>query len=161
MVWLRIVGALVLLILATYLVRWLVPRRGAPVNRHQFVRWDLAPIVGFFGTLLLALSFALAVQNDAVAPWGWGFAFGFVVSALGWMLGIYRPNGHRRKRAGVGLGVKRLVPPALVLLIGLYLAVRVLGAALEVFAAAAFGVGVLALAVTLFVGSKPEITEGK
>jgi hypothetical protein len=161
MLWLRIVVALVLLVIATYLIQWLVPRRGAKANRRQYLRWDVAPIVGFFGALLLALSFALAVQSDAVVQWGWGFVFGFVVSVLAWTLGIYRQNQTARKRAGIRQIVRRYVPLTVAVLAGVYLAVRVFGAVVEVFAVAALGVFVLAFAVTLFVGNRPEITEGK
>lgn len=161
MLWLRIVVALVLLVIATYLIQWLVPHRGAKANRRQYMRWDVAPIVGFFGVLLLALSFALAVQTDAVVQWGWGFVFGFVVTVLAWMLGIFQKNQLTRKRTGIKQIVQRYVPLTIAVLVGLYLAVRILGAVLEVFVVAALGVFVLTVAVTLFVGNRPEITEGK
>ena len=161
MLWLRIVVALVLLVIATYLIQWLVPRRGAKANRRQYMRWDVAPIVGFFGALLLALSFALAAQSNTVVQWGWGFVLGFVVSVLAWTLGFFRQNQTPRKRAGIRQIVQRYVPLAIATLIGLYLAVRVLGAVLEVFVVAALGVCALAFAVMLFVGNRPEITEGK
>ena len=160
MLWLRIVVALVLLVIATYLVQWLVPRRGAHANRRQYVRWDIAPIVGFFGALLLALSFALAVQSDVLVAWAWGIAFGFIVSVIVWTLGVYRRN-QTAQGAGVRKIVKRFVPLALALLIGLYLAVRVFGAVLEVFATAALGICVIAFAVILFTGHTTRISEGK
>ena len=161
MLWLRIVVALALLVIATYLIQWLVPRRGAKANHRQYMRWDIAPIVGFFGALLLALSFALAVQSGAIVQWGWGFVFGFVVSALAWTLGIYRQNQTAHKRAGSRQIVRRYVPLAIAVLVGLYLTIRVFGAVVEVIAVAALGVFVLAFAVTLFVSNRPEISEGK
>lgn len=161
MLWLRIVVALVLLVIATYLIQWLVPQRGAKANRRQYMRWDVAPIVGFFGVLLLALSLALAVQSNAVVQWGWGFVFGFIVAVLAWTLGIYRNNQTARKRAGIRQIVQRYVPLTIAVLVGLYLAVRIFGAVLEVFVVAALGVFVLAFAVMLFVGNRSEITEGK
>jgi hypothetical protein len=161
MLWLRVVVALILLVIATYLIQWLVPRRGNPASRRQYMRWDIAPIVGFFGALLLALSFALAAQSDDIVQWGWGFGFGFIVSLLGWTLGVYRQNQVARKRAGSRHIAKRYAPLTIAVLVGLYLGIRVFGAALEVFVVATLGVCVLAFALTLFVGNKPEITEGK
>jgi len=159
MLWTRIVGVLVLLVAATFLVQWLVPRGSrAGIPRKQYLRWDIAPIVGFLGALLLALSFALAATGRVIEPWAWGAAFGLLISAGAWALISYRRNRTDRGKASVWQSIQRYGTLVIAAVIGLYLAVRVFGAALEVFAAAALGTFAIAGAVAIFVGNK-SITE--
>ncbi len=156
--WTRIVGALVLLIGTSFLAQWLLPRRTAGSTRRNYLRWDIAPIIAFFGALLLALSFAEAARRELIAPWGWGIAFGLFVSLAGWALLGYRRRRAARPHASVWSSLQRFGTLLLALVLGLYLSIRVFGTALEVFVAAAFGILVVASAVALFVGNKP-ITE--
>jgi hypothetical protein len=155
MLWTRIVGVLVLLVAVTYLVQWLVPRGGKrEIPRKQYLRWDIAPIVGFFGALLLALSFAQAATSQVIEPWAWGDVFGLLISAGAWVLFSNRQNRAAHGRPSVWQSVRRYSPLVIAGVIGIYLAVRVFGAALEVFVAAALGTFVIAAAVAIFVGNK-------
>jgi hypothetical protein len=160
MLWIQIVAALVLLTAATYLIQWLVPRnRSKGIPRRQYLRWDVAPIAGFFAALLLALSFAEAARREVIAPWGWGLAFGLIVSIGAWVLLGNRGHRAARQRASLWHYLRRYGTPVIATVIGLYLAVRVFGSALGVFIAAAIGVVVMAAAVAMFVGNKQPIHE--
>jgi hypothetical protein len=160
MLWANIVGALILLIIVSYLIQWLVPRsRSKATPRSRYLRWDVAPIVGFFGAILLALAFAQAVESNALALWAGGDACGLIVSGGAWLLGFYRPSQGAGKKRGVLQTIRRYGAIVIGSLIGLYLAVRIFGAALGVFVAAALGVFVIAFAVTLFNGNKPIAEE--
>ncbi|MDE3088350.1 MAG: hypothetical protein KGJ80_03040 [Chloroflexota bacterium] len=157
MAWTRIVGVLGALVIATYLIQWLVPRRQTQESlRLSFLRWDIAPVVAFFGVLVLALSLAEAARQDVIAQWGAGIALGFIVSAGAWALTRYRRNAARPKGAWQYLRQYGALGPASALV--LYLSVRVLGAALEVFIAGAIGMIVIAIAAAVFFGNRP-ITE--
>ncbi len=157
--WTRIVGALVLLIGISFLAQWLLPRRTSGTTRRKYLRWDIAPIIAFFGALLLALSFAEAARDELIAPWGWGAAFGLLVSlGAGAALG-YRRNRAARPPASAWSLLQRFGTLLLAAVLGLYLSIRVFGTALEVFVAAAFGILVVASAVALFVKNKPIIEE--
>ncbi len=157
--WTRIVGALVLLIGISFLAQWLLPRKTTGNTRSQYLRWDIAPIIAFFGALLLALSFAEAARRDLLAPWGWGIAFGLLLSLGAGTLLSYRRRRAARGRARVWSSLQRYGTPLLAAVLGLYLSIRVFGTALEVFAAGAFGILVVAVAVALFVGTKPIAEE--
>jgi len=162
--WTNIVGGLVLLIVATYVIQWLVPSsRSKGTRRRQYLRWDIAPIIGFFGVLLLGLSFAEAARLGVIASWGWGILLGLLISAGVWWLLSFRQNRAARRQVSVWQILRRYGTPVIAAAIGMYLAVRVFGAALEVSVAAALGLLVIAAAVALFVGSKPisEENHGK
>lgn len=162
MLWMQIVGALVLLAAATYLIQWLVPRnRSKGIPRRQYLRWDVAPMAGFLAALLLTLSFAQAAQREVITPWGWGLAFGLIVCIGAWVLSGHRRHRGTRERTSLWQYLRRYGTLAIAALIGLYLAVRVFGSALEVFVAAAIGVVVTTAAVAMFVGNKQPIHEEK
>ena len=93
-----------------------------------------------------------------IEPWAWGAAFGLLISAGAWALISYRRNRTDRGKASVWQSIQRYGTLVIAAVIGLYLAVRVFGAALEVFAAAALGTFAIAGAVAIFVGNK-SITE--
>jgi len=157
--WTRIVGALGLLVAATFLIQWLAPRgRDQGIARQRYLRRDIAPIVGFFGAVLLALSLAEAVRRDVIAQWGWGIAFGLLIGAGVGALLFYRRN--RAPRASVWQFLRRYGALTIAIITGVYLAVRVFGAALEMFVAAALGMFVVAAAAAIFVRNK-TITEEK
>ncbi len=158
-IWSRVVIVLLLLLIATYLIRWLVPRGASKgISRNQYLRWDIAPIVGFFGALLLVLSFAQAATSQVIEPWVYGAAGGLLISVGAWILGVYRPNRAARGRAGFLQTLQRYGTLVIAAIIGLYFAVRVFGAALEVLVAGALGTFVVAAAVAMFVGNK-SVTE--
>ena len=160
MLWTQIVGTLVVLIVLSYLIQWLVPRGTSKVvARRRYLRWDIAPIVAFFGVVLLALSFALAVESNAIVPWGLGAVFGLILSGGAWVFGLFRQNQPTGKRAGILQIIRRYGPPIIGAAIALYLAVRIFGAVLEVFVAGTFGVCAIVVAMALFTGNKPIVEE--
>ena len=160
MLWANIVGVLVLLIIVSYLIQWLVPHGPSKaVSRSRYLRGDVAPIVGFFGAILLALSFAQAAESNALAPWAGGDAFGLILSGGAWLFGFYRQRQGTSKKRSVLQTVRRYGTVVIGSIIGLYLAVRIFGAVLEVFVAAALGMFVIAFAVALFNGNKPIVEE--
>lgn len=155
--WTRIVGGLLLLIGASFGVQWLFPRtRGQKVSR-QYVRWDVAPILGFLGLLLAALSFAEAQRGDVVLAWGLGGAFGLVLG-LGMSVALIYWSNQPASRAPQDQSALRLALRFirtygilfLFALFGLNLAIRWLGAALEVFTAGALAVFIMATAAAVF-----------
>jgi len=162
--WLQIVGALAVLIIVSYLIQWLVPRRQSKsMSRSQFLRWDLAPILGFFGVILLGLSIAAAVQHGVIAEWGWGIALGIILSLSAWVLRSHRGARATRERSSLRGTVQTYGKLAVATAIGLYLSARVVGVALEVLAAAAIGVLIVTTAAGMFVsnGSVAEEKHGK
>ena len=158
--WGRVVGGLALLVVISYLVQWILPRgQSKATARRRYLRWDVAPLVAFFGAVLLALSFTQALESDAIATWGWGAALGMVVSIGAWLLGFYRPNQPQGKRLGVLQIVRRYGPPVIGTALGLYLAIRIFGTIVQVFAAGTLGVCAVVFALALFVGNKPIAEE--
>jgi hypothetical protein len=160
MLWTQIVGTLVVLIVLSYLIQWLVPRgKSKAMARRRYLRWDVAPLVAFFGAVLLVLSFAQAIESSTLALWGWGALLGLVISGGAWMLGLYRPNQGSDKRLGLLQSIRRYGPPVIGVSIGLYLAVRIFGTALQVLVAGTLGVCAILFAVALFAGNKPIAEE--
>jgi hypothetical protein len=156
MLWLRIVVGLVFLLVATFLLQWLLPRgKSKRASRSRLLRWDIAPTVGFFGAVLLGLSFAAASQHAAILEWTWGVVLGLVLGIVAWIMNGYRRVTPAARRPSLWGRVQQYGKAAIALAVGLYLSVRVLGLALEVFSAAVVGMLVLAAAVALFVGNKP------
>ncbi|HEX7619180.1 MAG TPA: hypothetical protein VF480_10740 [Verrucomicrobiae bacterium] len=148
------------LIVLSYLIQWLVPRgKSKATARRRYLRWDIAPLVAFFGVILLALSFAQAVASNAIVPWGGGAVFGLVLSGGAWTMGLFRQNQLTGKRLGLLQTIRRYGPPIIGGAIALYLAVRVFGVVLEVFAAGTFGVCAIVFAMALFAGNKPIVEE--
>ncbi len=179
--WLRVIAAVALLFVATFVIQILISRRGARnflssqrargLAARQYAMWDVAPVAGFFGAILLALSFAEAARREAIDGWRWGIAFGLILSGCLGAAAAYRWK-HRAPRketaAQPGVAPRPARDPAgsaihvilgfvrtygLVLLfaiLGVTLAVRIVGAALQVFIAGALGTFTIALAVALF-----------
>lgn len=164
--WTRVFAALVLLLIASFAIQALIPRRARArkMAPRLYMQWDVAPVIGFFGAILLALSFAEAVRREVIAAWGWGSASGLIASASVWAALVYRQSHPARnaQRETTGPAAWRLVrrygAVLLFAVLGLYLAVRLFGAALEVFIAGALGVLVIAMAVAVFARNR-HITE--
>jgi hypothetical protein len=160
MLWTQIVGALVLLIVLSYLIQWLLPRgKSKAMARRRYLRWDVAPLVAFFGTVLLVLSFAQAVEANDMILWGGGAVFGLIVSGGAWTLGLYRSNPVTGKRPGLLQTVRRYGTLVIGSSIGLYLAVRIFGVPLQVLVAGMLGVCAIVFALALFTGNKPMVEE--
>ncbi len=158
MAWTNIVVTLVMLIALTYLVQWLVPStRGRPGAARQYIQHDVAPILGFFGLVLLALSFVEALRLLAMLAWALGAAFGLVAAlglwiALTFWWGLPRPTEQRRT-SPVRILFRIVRTYGIVILVGLLglnIGVRLFGPAVEMFISGALGVLVIGAAAAVF-----------
>ncbi len=165
--WSRIVGGLAVLLGASYLIQMLVPKTRSrnKSTPRRYLMWDVAPFVGFLGVLLLALSLIEAIRREAVVAWAGGGALGLVVGLSMWFALAYTwsnpvapfVGGPAPKKKpflfGILHHIRTFGPPLLIVLLVLNVAIRIVGAMLEVFLAGAAGVFILALAVVLFAGA--------
>ncbi len=153
--WERIVGLLVVLIILSFAIQWALPRktRGRKIDSRRYWRWDIAPIIGFFGLVLLALAFVEAFRQTVLTAWAVGSGAGLLAGASLWL--AWRPLRQNSKREAAWRVAWRFIRTYglvfVVVLLGLNIGVRFLGAALEVFVAAAAGIVLLATAMLVFV----------
>ncbi len=167
--WLRVIVAMALLIVATFVIQILISRsRARTFSSRHYAMWDVAPVTGFLGAVLLALSFAEAARREAIEAWRWGIALGLLLSGCLAAAVVYRWNHRVPKiadpvaRNGAIPGGKETAARALLSLVrtyglgllfailGVTLAVRFVGAALEVFIAGALGTFIVAMALGVF-----------
>lgn len=147
-----------MLIGLTYLVQWLVPStRGRPGAARQFVRRDIAPIIGFFGFVLLALSFLESMRQQAMPVWALGAGFGLVGAVGLWIALTFwwsLPRPATQPRTSTFRFLLRIVKTygvvVLVGLLGLNLAMRVFGPSVEIFISGALGVVVMGTAAVVY-----------
>ncbi len=149
----RILTIVAVLLLALFALDWFF-LRGRPRNQPIARPWDVAPIIGFLGAVLLSLAYVESTRREVVDAWRWGIAFGFLLTVCAGLAMIYRGN---RRVAGNASGLRarlRIVQTyGLVLLfgiLGMVIAVRVIGVMLEVFIASALGTLVVAIAIAVF-----------
>lgn len=160
--WSQIVGTLVVLIVATYALQLVLPqaRRSA---RRTSVRWDVAPVVGFFGILLLALSFTEAWRGSVIEVWLAGIVVGLIVSAFLWIaLGTLLTRAPRPGGSALLATIRllwRFGLPVVLALIGIYLAAHFIGAMVEVFVAGSLGAAMIMMAIWIFLVSRQTKTE--
>ncbi len=153
--WERIVGLLILLIFLSFAIQWVLPRgtRGRKIDSRRYLRWDIAPIIGFFGLVLLGLAFLEAFRQTVTYAWALGSGAGLLAGASLWL--AWRPLPPNGKREAAWRTAWRFIRTYglifVVVLLGLNIGVRVLGAAIEVFVAAAAGIIMLAMAALVFV----------
>ncbi len=161
--WSSIVAGLVVAILATYALQLFVPRAPARVRRN-YARWDVAPLLGFIAALLLALSFVEALRRAVIEAWGIGLGVGLVVSLVCGIVLVTSRDAPVRPKESAFLATLRLVRAygvvAIAASLGLYVAVRLVGVALEVLFASAFGVWLMTMAMALFVRGRIAEEEG-
>jgi len=155
--WSQIVGILAILVVATYAIQLFLPRARGGARRTS-ARWDVAPVIGFFGILLLALSFAEALRNTQIEVWLVGILLGLLLSAFLWIALGSRAPSPTRARGSALLATIRLIRtfglPVLLALIGVYLAVRFVGAVVEVFVSGLLGAAMIAMAIWIFLISR-------
>jgi hypothetical protein len=155
-VWGRIVGVFVVLIVITFLVQWILPRgKSKQALRRQYLRRDVAPMLGFFGILILGLSLAEAVRQEVIPAWGWGVVLGVLVSFTLWVMSNYRNNQSLIERS-LWYYIRRLGIPVIATIIGIYLAVRMFGSTIQVFVASVLGIALMTLAIFLFAKNVPS-----
>ena len=161
--WSQIVGTLVVLVVATYVIQLVLPRTRSGARRTS-ARWDLAPVIGFFGILLLALSFTEALRRVVIEVWLVGIALGLVLSAFLWIALGSRETSAPRSRGSALLATIRVIRtfglPVLFALIGVYLAVRFIGAVVEVFVSGLLGAMIIAMAIWIFIVSRQATKTG-
>ncbi len=155
--WSQIIGILVVLVVATYVIQLFLPRARGGARRTS-ARWDVAPVIGFFGILLLALSFTEALRNTQIEVWLVGILLGFLLSAFLWIALGSRAPSPARARGSALLATIRLIRtfglPVLFALIAVYLAVRIVGSVAEVFISGLLGTAMIAMAVWIFLISR-------
>jgi len=155
--WTQIVVTLVLLIIGTYVVQFFFPRAGRSRVNNTNARWDIAPALGFFGALLLALSLVEAIRQSIVDMWAWGVALGLILGAVTWVVMGYRAALVLPKGSAL-IATFRIVRAYGTIIffavIGVYLAVRLVGSVVEVFVASALGLVILTMALRIFIGTK-------
>jgi hypothetical protein len=161
--WSQIVGILVVLVVATYAIQLFLPR-GRGGARRTSARWDVAPVIGFFGILLLALSFTEALRRVVIEVWLVSLLLGLLLSAFLWIaLGSRAPN-PARSRGSALLATIRLIRtfglPVLLALIAVYLAARFVGSVVEVFISGLLGTAMIAMAVWIFLISRQTTKTG-
>jgi hypothetical protein len=155
--WSQIIGILVILVVATYVIQLFLPRTRGGARRTS-ARWDVAPVIGFFGILLLALSFAEALRRVVIEVWLVSILLGLLLSAFLWIvLGSRAPN-PTHSRGSALLATIRLIRtfglPVLLTLIAVYLAVRFVGSVVEVFISGLLGAVMIAMAIWIFLISR-------
>jgi len=155
--WSQIVGILAILVVATYAIQLFLPRARGGARRTS-ARWDVAPVIGFFGILLLALSFTEALRRVVIEVWLVGILLGLLLSAFLWIALGSRAPSPMRARGSALLATIRLIRtfglPVLFALIAVYLAVRIVGSVVEVFISGLLGTAMIAMAVWIFLISR-------
>lgn len=159
--WAQIVGTLVVLIVATYALQLVLPSARGGARRAR-ARGDVAPVIGFFGILLLALSFAEAFRRVEIEVWLAGIVFGLILGAFFWLALGSRSTSPTRARGSALLATIRLIRtfglPVVIAIVGVYFVGRFVGAVVEVFVSGLLGATVVAMAVWIFLISRQTKT---
>ena len=152
--WSQIVVALFLLVIATYVLELFLPRSRQGQSRTS-ARWDVAPMLGFFGILVLALSLMEAYRRALIEAWGWGILLGVILGIAVWVGAQAQPVAPVQKKGSalwVTLRFLRTYGIAIIVaVIGIYAASKIFGSIIEVFVSGALGVLIIAIAVRIFV----------
>ena len=146
-----------LLIVGTYAIQLFMPRARSNSSRTS-ARTDIAPALGFFGVLLIALSLAEAIRRTVIEAWMIGIVLGLGVGIGAWVALGYRfdaPAPVSRNQSAL-LATFRLVRafavPTIAVVIGIYLIVRIVGPIVLVLLANALGVVLIVVALKIFIG---------
>lgn len=156
--WTQIVVTLILLVIATYVIQLFAPRSRKGQARTS-LRWDVAPMLGFFGVLLLALSLLEAFRRVLIEAWGVGILFGVILGVAVWVGAQAQPNNGVQPKGSALLATLRIFRTygvvILVAVVAVYVAGRILGPIVEVFVSGALGILLVAIAARMFVGGVP------
>ena len=157
--WTRIVGGMVVLLVALFAVQWVIPRsmRARRPESRQYLKKDVAPVLGFLGLLLLGLSLAETVRNGMWIVWGSGGGLGLVAGLALWIALAHlwgQPEPPARKReSSIRVALRMIRTFAVPFVLGLLvmnIALRVWGDVAQVFLAGAFGIFIVAIAVAVY-----------
>lgn len=155
--WSQIVAGMILLVVVTYAIQFFLPRQKTNSSNAN-ARWDIAPMLGFFSFLLLALSLVEAIRRSVLEAWALGLAVGLILSVGIWIVFANRAIIILPKSNSALVATYRLVRafgvPVIVLVVGIYIAVRVFGSGLEVFLAGAGGIVLMTVALRIFMNAK-------
>jgi len=149
----RIVAVVGVGIVAVIALDYFFLRRRAGNQRNIF--FEIAPVIGFIGAILLGLAFVEALRREVMAAWNWGIGLGLalaLIAAVIWRVRVGVRSGARETGWRAWLRIAQTY--GIVLLggvLGVALAVRVIGVLLEVFIASAVGVLAIALALGIFI----------
>ncbi len=158
--WTQIVGGLLLLIVGTYAIQFFMPRAHSTAGRTS-ARMDVAPALGFFGVLLVILSFVESIRSSTVEAWALGIGVGVIAGIGAWVVLGYRVDAPVRQSRSALLETFRLIRamaiPVIGLVIGIYLVVRIFGPVVEVLLASALGVCLIIVALRIFIGVRKTV----
>ena len=150
--WSQIVGTLLVLIVLSYVIQLAAPRARAGSSATN-LRWDVAPLLGFFGVVLLALALTEAYRRAVIEAWLWGGALGLIAGLVAATLLRNVRRAPPRKESALWATI-RLIRTygtfVLISTISIYLSIRIFGPIVEVFIAGAGGVFIVVLAFSLF-----------
>lgn len=123
--------------------------------KRRSILWDIAPVIGFAGAILVSLAFVEAVRRGVIEAFRWGSGFG-VVLLLGLALLVWLQTNAPSGGGASGLRTAARIAQTfgIVLLfgiLGVVIAVRIIGALLEVFIASALGVLAVGAVLGFFV----------
>lgn len=155
--WNQIINFFLFLIAGTFVVQFFLPRSARPSSRRTNIQWDVAPMIGFFGALLLGLSFVESLRQHVVEAWAIGSGFGVIAGISLWLARTTRrePGAPQKSSWRATLQMLRNTGLTIIILaISAYLAIRIFGSAVEVFLSGTLGVVILVIAILMFVGNK-------
>ena len=147
----RMVAVVGIGLLAIFALDFFFLRR---VKNRPSIFWEIAPVIGFVGVILLLLAFAEGLRSAMLEAWRWGLAIGVVLALLAAV--IWRARAGVRggeKTSGWRAWVRIAQTYGLAFLLGVFgiaLGARVIGALFEVFIASALGVLAIGAAAGIF-----------
>lgn len=156
--WTQIVVTLFLLIIVTYVLQLFLPRARQGQSRTS-VRWDIAPMLGFFGVLLLALSLLDALRRTLIEAWGAGILLGVILGVAVWVGAQAQPKTAVQQKGSALLATFRFLRTygivIVVAIIGIYVTGKILGPIVQVFVSGALAILLVAIAARMFAGGMP------
>ncbi len=158
--WNQIINLFLILIAATFIVQFFLPRPAQPSPRRTNLQWDIAPLIAFFGVLLVGLAFVESLRQHVIEAWALGSGIG-VLGAIS--VGIARATRQEsvappKSSWRTILQTMRTVGVSVaVVALSAYLAIRFFGAAVEVFLAGAFGIVLIGIGILVFADTQSAL----
>lgn len=153
--WNQIVAVLAILIALIYIVEQILTRFfhiRLPKRRSTLAR-DLVPVLVFVGILLFALSFVEAYRRATIESWLIGLGVGVLLTMLILATGVFQQNVSARGT----LGILRTYGIVMALvIIGVYLAVRLIGPTAQVLLEGTASIFALGMGLVLFLRGREQ-----